>query len=134
MIPGSGRSAGEGDGNPLQYYCLENPTDRGAWQSNISAFEYARLVITFLPRNKHLLISWLQSPSAVIVEPKKIKSDTFHFHALEKEMANPLQCSCLENPRDGGAWWSSIYGVTQSRTQLMRLSSTVLLFKVLNLE
>ena len=36
----------------------------------------SRLVITFLPRNKHLLISWLQSPSAVILEPKKIKSDT----------------------------------------------------------
>jgi len=30
-IPGSGRSAGEGNGNPLQYYCLENPMDRGAW-------------------------------------------------------------------------------------------------------
>ena len=30
-IPGSGRSSGEGNGNPLQYYCLENPTDRGAW-------------------------------------------------------------------------------------------------------
>ena len=36
----------------------------------------SRLVITFLPRNKHLLISWLQSPSAVILEPPKIKSDT----------------------------------------------------------
>ena len=31
LIPGSGRSSGEGNGNPLQYYCLENPTDRGAW-------------------------------------------------------------------------------------------------------
>ena len=38
----------------------------------------SRLVITFLPRSKRLLISWLQSPSAVILEPKKIKSDTFH--------------------------------------------------------
>ena len=37
---------------------------------------------------------------------------------------NPLQCSCLENPRDGGAWWAAIYGVTQSRTQLKRLSSS----------
>ena len=47
------------------------------WQSNISAFEYAnRLVITFLPRSKRLLISWLQSPSAVILEPPKIKFDT----------------------------------------------------------
>ena len=36
----------------------------------------SRLVITFLPRSKHLLTSWLQSPSAVILEPKKIKSDT----------------------------------------------------------
>ena len=36
----------------------------------------SRLVITFLPRSNHLLISWLQSPSAVILEPKKIKSDT----------------------------------------------------------
>ena len=31
---------------------------------------------------------------------------------------NPLQCSCLENPRDGGAWWAAIYGVAQSRTRL----------------
>ena len=37
---------------------------------------------------------------------------------------NPLQCSCLENPRDGGAWWAAIYGVTQSRIQLKRLSSS----------
>ena len=36
----------------------------------------SRLIIAFLPRSKHLLISWLQSPSAVILEPKKIKSDT----------------------------------------------------------
>jgi len=31
---------------------------------------------------------------------------------------NPLQCSCLENPRDGGAWWAAIYGVAQSQTRL----------------
>ena len=31
---------------------------------------------------------------------------------------NPLQCSCLENPRDGGAWWAAVYGVTQSPTRL----------------
>ena len=36
---------------------------------------------------------------------------------------NPLQYSCLENPKAGGAWWTAIYGVTQSRTRLMRLSS-----------
>ena len=37
---------------------------------------------------------------------------------------NPLQCSCLENPRDGGAWWAAVYGVTQSRTWLKHLSSS----------
>ena len=37
---------------------------------------------------------------------------------------NPLQCSCLENPRDGGAWWAAVYGVAQSRTPLKRLSSS----------
>ena len=37
---------------------------------------------------------------------------------------NPLQYSCLENPRDGGAWWAAIYGVAQSRTRLKRLSSS----------
>ena len=37
---------------------------------------------------------------------------------------NPLQCSCLENPRDGGAWWAAVYGVTQSQTWLKRLSSS----------
>ena len=37
---------------------------------------------------------------------------------------NPLQCSCLENPRDRGIWWASVYGVAQSRTRLKRLSSS----------
>ena len=37
---------------------------------------------------------------------------------------NPLQCSCMENPRDGGAWWAAIYGVTQSRSLLKQLSSS----------
>ena len=36
---------------------------------------------------------------------------------------NPLQCSCLENPRDGGAWWAAVCGVAQSGTRLKRLSS-----------
>ena len=37
---------------------------------------------------------------------------------------NPLLCSCLENPRDGGAWWAAVYGVAQSQTRLKRLSSS----------
>ena len=46
------------------------------------------------------------------------------FHTLEKEMGNPPQCSCLENPREGRAWWASVYGVAQSRTRLRQLSSS----------
>ena len=51
-----------------------------------------------------------------------------HFHfplsCIGERNGNPLQCSCLENPRDGGAWWAAIYGVAQSRTRLNRLSSS----------
>ena len=43
---------------------------------------------------------------------------------MKEGNGNPLQCSCLENSRDGGAWWAAVYGVTQSQTQLKRLSSS----------
>ena len=60
-----------------------------------------------------------------------LESDTteqLHFHfslsCTGAGNGNPLQCSCLENPRDGGAWWAAVYGVSQSRTRLKRLSSS----------
>ena len=59
------------------------------------------------------------------------ESDTterLHFHfslsCIGEGNGNPLQCSCLENPRDGGAWLAAIYGVAQSRTRLKRLRSS----------
>ena len=48
----------------------------------------------------------------------------FSLLCIGEGNGNPLQCSCLENPRDGGAWWAAFYGVTQSRTQLKWLSSS----------
>ena len=58
-------------------------------------------------------------------------SDTtegLHFHfslsCIGEGNGNPLQCSCLENSRDGGAWWAAVYGVAQSRTGLKQLSSS----------
>ena len=50
----------------------------------------------------------------------------FHFSlsCIGEGNGNPLQCSFLENPRDGGAWWAAVYGVAQSRTRLKRLSSS----------
>ena len=53
-------------------------------------------------------------------------TERLHFHfslsCIGEGNGNALQCSCLENPRDGGAWWAAVYGVAQSRTQLKRLS------------
>ena len=55
-------------------------------------------------------------------------TERLHFHfslsCIGEGNGNPLQCSCLENPRDGGAWWAAVYGVAQSRTRLKRLSSS----------
>ena len=53
----------------------------------------------------------------------------FSLSCIGEGNGNPLQCSCLENPRDGGAWWAAIYGVAQSRTRLMRLSSSSMLLQ-----
>ena len=48
----------------------------------------------------------------------------FSLSCIGEGNGTPLQCSCLENPRDGGAWWAAVYGVTQSRTWPKRLSSS----------
>ena len=48
----------------------------------------------------------------------------FTLSCIGEGNGNPLQCSCLENPRDGGAWKAAVYGVAQSRTRLKRLSSS----------
>ena len=62
---------------------------------------------------------------------RSLESDTterLHFHfslsCIGEGNGNPLQCSCLGNPRDGEAWWAAVYGVAQSRTRLKRLSSS----------
>ena len=74
-------------------------------------------------------IPWTEEPGGAVHAVAKSRTQlsaftfTFHFHALEKEMATHL-CSCLENPRDGGAWWVAIYGVAQSRTRLKQLRSS----------
>ena len=56
------------------------------------------------------------------------KTERLHFHfslsCIGEGNGNPLQCSCLENPRGGGVWWAAVYGVAQSRTRLKRLSSS----------
>ena len=55
-------------------------------------------------------------------------TERLHFHfslsRIGEGNGNPLQCSCLENPRDWEAWWDAVYGVAQSWTRLKRLSSS----------
>ena len=82
--------SGKGHDNPLQYSFLENFIDRGAWWAAVHGVTKSRIGLSNF-------------------------TFTFHFHALEKEMAtwrwHSRQYSCLENPRDGGAWWAAVYGV-----------------------
>ena len=87
---------GEGNGNPLQYSCLENPVDRGAWWAAVHGVTQ----------------SWTQ-----------LKRLSMHA-CIGEGNGNPLQCSCLENPRDRGAWWAAICGAAQRQTRLKWLSSS----------
>ena len=107
------------------------------------------LIITVLSNNS-LVITWRRQlqPTPVLLPGKshgqrslvgcspwgRKESDTterHHFHfsltCIGEGNGNPLQCSCLENPRDRGTQWAAIFGVAQSQTQLKRLSSSMLI-------
>ena len=75
-------------------------------------------------------IPWIEKPGR-LQSMGSLEWDTterLHFHfslsCTGEGNGNPLQCSCLENPRDGAAWWAAVYGVAQSRARLKRLSSS----------
>ena len=75
-------------------------------------------------------IPWTEEPGR-LQSMGSLELDTteqLHFHfslsCIGEGNGNPLQCSCLENPRDGGAWWAAVSGVAQSRTRLKRHSSS----------
>ena len=82
-------------------------------------------------------IPWTEKPGR-LQSMGLLESDTteqLHFHfslsCIGEGNGNPLQCSCLKNPRDGGAWWAAVYGVAQNQTRLKRfsISSSMLTFK-----
>ena len=72
-------------------------------------------------------ISWTEEPGG-LQSMGSLTTERLHFHfslaCTGEGNGNPLQCCCLENPRDGGAWWAAVYEVAQSRTRLKRLSSS----------
>ena len=76
-------------------------------------------------------IPWMEEPMGCSPWGRK-ESDTteqldFHLSlsCIGEGNGNPLQCSCLENPRDGGAWWAAVYGVAQSQTWLRKKNKTM---------
>ena len=139
-------TSGEGDGTPLQYSCLENPMDGGAWWAAVHGVAEGRTRLsdfTFIFTFMHWRRKWQPTPVFLPGESQgqgslvgcsswgRWGSDTterLHFHfslsCIGEGNGNPLQCSCLENPRDGRAWWAAVYGVSQSWTRLKRLNSS----------
>ena len=67
----------------------------------------------------------LQSMGSLRVGHDWATSRSLSLSCTGEGNGNPLQCSCLENPKDGRAWWAALYGVAQNQTQLKRLSSIV---------
>ena len=65
----------------------------------------------------------LQSMGSLRVRHDLVTSLSLSLSCIGEGNGNPLQCSCLENPRDRGAWWAAVYGIAQSRTRLKWLSS-----------
>ena len=66
-------------------------------------------------------IPWAEEPGR-LQSMGSLRAERLHFDfslsCIGEGNGSPLQCSCLENPRDGGAWWAAVYGVSQSRTRL----------------
>ena len=75
-------------------------------------------------------IPWTEEPGGLqsMGSLESDRTERLHFHfslsCIGEGNGNPLQCSCLENPRGGEAWWAAFCGVAQSRTRLKRLSSS----------
>ena len=107
---------------------------KGAWETvNVLALSFGlHRCKAMAPHSSTLSwkIPWMEEPGW-LQSKESLRIDTterLHFHfslsCIGEGNGNPLQCSCLENPRDGGAWWAAVYGVTQSRTQLKWLSNS----------
>ena len=98
LIPGWGRSPGVGNSNPPVLL----PGISHGWRSLVGCSQWGR--------------------------EESDTTERLHFYfslsCIGERNGKPLQCSCLENPRDGRAWWAAVYGVAQSWTLLKQLSSS----------
>ena len=110
------------------------PIDRGAWWTTVHGVT-KELDTTerqwhptpvLLPGKSHGRRSLVGCSTQGRQESDTTERLRFHFSlsCIGEGNGNPLQCSCLENPRDGGAWWAAVYGIAQRWIQLTRLSSS----------
>ena len=128
-------SPGEGNGTPLQYSCLENPMDGGAWWATVHGVATSQTRLSNFTFTFTLGIpDFKQFSSLVAQRLKRLPAmQETRVRSLGREDSpgegngNPLQYSCLENPRDGRAWLAAVCGVAQSRTRLKRPSSSIML-------
>ena len=117
---------GEGNDNPLQCSCLENPRDGGAWWFAVYGVTRSQTRLKWLNSSSSCKEGFAGSSSVknLLANARDTGSIIGSGRCSGEGNGNPLQCSCLENPRDSGAWWAAIYGVTQSWTWLKWLSSS----------
>ena len=99
--------------------------DREAWHAAIHGVAKSRTRLSdWTELNWMTSTGRLQSMGSLRVRHDWATSLSLSFSCIREGNGIPLQCSCLENPRDGGAWWAAVYGVAQSRTRLKWLSSS----------
>ena len=101
-------------------------------KQKLREFSITRLALAPHSRTLAWKIPWMEEPGrlqsmgSLRVGQDWATSLSLSFSCIGEGNVNPLQCSCLENPRDGGAWWAAVYGVAQSRTRLKWLSRLAL--------
>ena len=110
---------------PLQYSCLENPTDRGAWRATVRVAE-SQARLEQLSTSMH---TWTM---ALVVKNSPAKADLRDLGLVPGSgrsprggHGNPLRYPCLENPMDGGAWRATVHRAAKSLTQLRWLSMRI---------
>ena len=117
-VPGSGRSPGVGNGNALQYSCLENSMDRGAWWATVPELSKS-LENSSSTQLKKKIIGGFPGGSAVKKSPVNAENEGSIpglGRSLRKGNGNLLQYSYLGNPMDREAWQATDHGVKKSRT------------------
>ena len=114
MIPGSGSSSGGGPDNPLQYSCLENPLDRGAWWAAFHGVTENQIQLKRQSMHANMLMGFPGGSASK--EP--LGSIPGLGRSPGKGNGNTPQYSCLGNPMDRGAWQATVHGVTKRWTQL----------------